>query len=88
MGSYEIQWTHSAEQDLRKIHRRQIPRIVRAIESLANDPFPSRYRKLRGAERLYRIRIGDYRVIYQVDAEAKTMIIYYIRHRREAYRRL
>jgi len=88
MGSYEIRWTHSAERDLRKVGRQQIPRIVRAIESLANDPVPSHGRKLRGAERLCRIRIRDHRVIYQVDVEAKTVIIYYVRHRREAYRRL
>ncbi|MEA1999560.1 MAG: type II toxin-antitoxin system RelE/ParE family toxin [Euryarchaeota archaeon] len=40
------------------------------------------------AERDYRIRVGDYRVIYQLDTETKIVIIYHVRHRREAYRKL
>lgn len=88
MDSYEIQWKQSAERDLRNLDRQQIPRIVRAIELLADNPFPHQSHKLRGTEQLYRIRIGNYRVIYQVDTEAKTVVIYYIRHRREVYRGL
>ncbi len=88
MVSFEIQWKRSAERDLRNIDKQYIPRIVKTIESLAANPFPFQYCKLRGTERLYRIRVGDYRVIYQVDNEAKIVIIYYIRHRREAYRLL
>lgn len=48
MDSYEIQWKRSAEQDLRNIDRQQIPRIVKAVESLADSPFPPQCRKLRG----------------------------------------
>ena len=88
MGSFEIQWKRSAERDLRNVDRQHIPRIVKTIEALADDPFPYQYCKLQGTERLYRIRVGDYRAIYQVDTEAKVVIIYYIRHRREAYRGL
>ena len=88
MDSYEIQWKHSAERDLRNLDRQQISRVVEAIESLVGSPFPSQCRKLRGAEHLYRIRVGDYRVVYQVETEARTVIIYYVRHRKEAYRRL
>lgn len=88
MGSFEIQWKRSAERDLRNIDKQYIPRIFKKIESLAVNPFPSQYCKLRGTERLYRIRVGDYRVIYHVDTETKTVIIYYVRHRKEAYRGL
>ena len=86
MGSYEVQWKGSAERDLRNIDLQQIPRIVQAIESLVDNPFPSQCRKLRGSERDYRIRVGDYRVVYQVDTKTKLVTIYYVRHRREAYR--
>lgn len=75
MDSYEIQWKRSAERDLRSIDPTQLARIVSAVESLADNPFPPQQRKLRGSERDYRIRVGDYRVIYQVDNEAKTVII-------------
>ncbi|RLJ00215.1 MAG: type II toxin-antitoxin system RelE/ParE family toxin [Candidatus Aenigmatarchaeota archaeon] len=87
MDSYEIRWKRSAERDLRNIDPQQIPRIIRAIESLAGNPFPPQYRKLRGSEQNYRIRVGNYRVIYQVDTRTRIVTIYHVRHRREAYRR-
>lgn len=87
MDSYEIRWKNSAEQDLRKISSAQIPQIIKAIESMVNNPFPPQHRKLRGSERDYRIRVGDYRVIYQVESKTKVIVIYHVRHRREAYRK-
>ena len=87
MASYEIQWKHSAEKDLRGIDRQFISRILEAVDSLSNDPFPSQHRKLQGSESSYRIRIGDYRVIYQVDIENKIIVIYHVRHRKDIYRK-
>jgi len=87
MASYEIQWKHSAEKDLRGIDRQFITRILEAIDSLSDDPFPAHHRKLLGSESSYRIRIGDYRVIYQVDLENKIIIIYHVRHRKDIYRK-
>jgi mRNA-degrading endonuclease RelE of RelBE toxin-antitoxin system len=55
MGSYEIRWKSSAAHDLHSIDPQQIPRIIRAIESLAANPFPSQHRKIRGSVRDYRI---------------------------------
>lgn len=86
MGSYEIQWKGSAERELRRIDVQQIARIIQAVDALADDPFPQGYRKLHGTEHEYGIRVGDYRVIYQVDVRAKVVIIYHVRHRREARR--
>jgi mRNA interferase RelE/StbE len=87
MASYKIRWKSSAERDLRNIDSQQIPRIIKAVEALADTPFPSPARKLRGSERIYRVRVGDYRVIYQVESELKAVIVYYVRHRKRAYRR-
>ncbi len=87
MASYEIQWKHSAEKDLRGIDRQYIPRIIEAIESLSDNPFPPQHCKLHGSESSYRIRIGDYRVIYQVDSEKKLVVVYHVRHRKDAYRK-
>ncbi len=61
---------------------------MKRIEGLTTDPFPRQAIKLSGTERLYRIRVGDYRIIYQVDTKAEQIIIHYIRHRREVYRAL
>jgi len=87
MDSYEIRWKNSAEQDLRKINAQQIPRIIKVVESLADDPFPPQHRKLQGSEQDYRIRVGDYRIIYQVENKTKVIVIYHVRHRKEAYRK-
>ncbi|MCK4526578.1 type II toxin-antitoxin system RelE/ParE family toxin [candidate division WOR-3 bacterium] len=87
MEFYDIQWKKSAERDLRNIDPQQIHRIIKAVESLANNPFPKNCHKLRGAKKNYRIRVGDYRVIYQVDTKTNIVTIYHIRHRRNAYRK-
>ncbi len=87
MDSYDIQWKRSAAQDLSNIDRKKISRLINAIESLAINPFPAQYRKLQGTNKLYRIRVGDYRIIYQVDTNKNFLTIYYVRHRREAYRK-
>ena len=87
MALFKINWKSSSERDLRKIDKQYIPRIVDAIESLANNPFPSQSKKLKDSESGFRLRIGDYRIIYQVDSEKKEIIIYHLRHRKDAYRR-
>jgi mRNA interferase RelE/StbE len=86
MASYEIEWKGSAERELRGIDRQYIPRILEAVETLAKNPFPLQSNKLRGGELSYRLRAGDYRVIYQVDLEKRRIDIYHVRHRKEAYR--
>jgi mRNA interferase RelE/StbE len=87
MGSFKIDWKVSSEHDLRKVDRQYMPRILNAIESLADNPFPVQSKKLRDAESSYRLRIGDFRVIYQVDTQNRVVIIYHIRHRKDAYRK-
>ena len=87
MALYKINWKSSSEHDLRKIDKQYIPRILDAIESLADNPFPSQSKKLKDSESGFRLRIGDYRIIYQVDSEKKEIIIYHLRHRKDAYRR-
>lgn len=57
MASYEIRWKHSVEKDLRGIDRQFISRILKAIDALSDEPFPSQHRKLHGSESSYRIRI-------------------------------
>lgn len=87
MDSYKIEWKHSAEKELKDIDKLYIPRILEAVEALADNPSPLQHRKLLGVESSYRIRVGDYRVIYQFDAQNKRVVIYHVRHRREAYRK-
>ncbi len=85
MEYYRILLKKSVSKDLKKIDSSQIPRIIEAIKELAVNPFSSNARKLRSTENFYRLRVGDYRVVYQIDFKDKTIIVHYIRHRRSAY---
>ncbi|MFQ6084123.1 MAG: type II toxin-antitoxin system RelE/ParE family toxin [Candidatus Aminicenantia bacterium] len=86
MGSFKVKLKPSAEKDLRKISPDRLEILRREIDKLADNPFPHKCRKLSGTEGLLRHRIGDYRIIYEVNIKKKIVIIYYIRHRKEAYR--
>jgi len=90
MGSskYRIVVRPAAERDLRGIDPQAIPRISEAIDTLASQPFSPDHRKLKATEHQYRVRVGDYRIIYEVDTDADVIIIHHIRHRRIVYRGL
>ena len=85
MDSYSIEWRRSAAQKLKKLPREVVGRILKAVEQLSTEPYPSGVRKLVGAEHTYRIRAGDYRIIYSVSVMASALIIEIIRvgHRRD-----
>ena len=88
MASYSLQFRPSVEKDFRALPKSVTKQIWRRLDLLAADPMQSGSVKLSGAEALYRIRIGDYRVIYGVDHRSKTVLVHYIRHRKDAYRTL
>lgn len=83
---YEITYARSALKSLRKIERGTAQRIIRAIDSLATDPRPQGCTRIKGGAGELRIRVGDYRVVYEViDAEVVILVLN-IGHRREVYR--
>ncbi len=88
MRKFEVLFKPSVEKDLRRLPQLVLGRVLERIEALAQDPFPPRRVKLTGAEHLFRIRVGHYRIIYEADATTGKVIIHYVRHRREAYRNL
>ena len=69
MESYAITWRKSTKKDLRKIPEGDVLEILAAIEALAEKPFPIGSMKLSGTQDVYRIRLGKYRVIYDVKGE-------------------
>lgn len=85
MSLYKIELKNSIENDLKKIDKQYLPKIFDAIESLSNNPFHIQSKKLQDAKSSYRLRIGDYRIIYQINHEVKTITIIYIRHRKDSY---
>ena len=88
MPKFEILLKPAVEKDLRKFPSSVVRHVFAAIEQLADTPCVPPDRKLAGTERTWRHRIGDYRVIYELDLSSATVIIHYVRHRREVYRRL
>lgn len=61
-------------------------RIAATIDALAGDPRPSGCRKLAGTDRLYRVRVGDYRVVYEIHDDRLLVLVIKLGHRREVYR--
>jgi mRNA interferase RelE/StbE len=88
MASFNVSFKPSLQKDFRRLSPQFLPRILERIEQLQAEPFPHQAIKLSGADRLYRIRVGDYRIIYEVDTAAQQVTIHYVRHRREVYRNL
>ena len=86
MGSFNVIFRPSVEKDLRSLPPKTYSRILKAIESLAVEPLPSGVKKLEAASRTFRIRVGEYRIVYEFDAKEKTVLIHYVRHRSAAYR--
>ena len=86
MVAYELTFARSARKELERLSQPLRMRVFRRIESLATNPRPAGCRKLEGAEDLWRIRIGDYRVIYSVDDKRRLVDISAVRHRSDVYR--
>lgn len=86
MASFNLHWRASTKKDLRGIPRDDVARIVTAATNLADDPLPHGSQKLAGSERTYRIRVGDYRIVYEFVRDAKLVEIQRVRHRKDVYR--
>jgi mRNA interferase RelE/StbE len=86
MGFYKLVWKPSARKELRKLPREAITRVVELVESLAVNPHPPGSLKLSGTEHAYRVRTGDYRVVYEVQGGELIVHIIRVGHRREVYR--
>jgi mRNA interferase RelE/StbE len=85
VAKYVVETKPSARRELENLSDILIARLVPKIEGLAANPRPSGCRKLRGYKDLWRIRIGDYRVVYIIDDDRKTVSVTRIAHRRDVY---
>ena len=83
---YELLIERTAERDLKSLPATLFDRIIPRIKALAEIPRPSGCHKLSGSKNDWRIRIGDYRVLYEIDDARKRVRIFRVRHRREVYR--
>ena len=84
--AFRIEWKKSTRKDIRKLPAKTVNEVLEAVEALAVNPFPHGVEKLSGSEHAYRIRLGDYRVVYEVVRETKLVEIQRVRHRKDVYR--
>jgi len=87
VGKYTVALTSSATRELDKLPSQLVSRVFRRLENPATDPRPRGCKKMQGGDREWRIRIGDYRVVYTID-DAKLLVEgTRVRHRSAAYGR-
>lgn len=86
MESYRIEWRRSTKKDLRKIPPQDVARIVDRVNALAEEPIPDGAKKLSGSENAFRIRVGDYRILYEIYGNLLIIEVIKIGHRRDVYR--
>jgi mRNA interferase RelE/StbE len=85
VNSYRVSLTTSAERELHSLPANVISRIVQRLERLTTAPRPPGCRKLAGGDNEWRVRVGDYRIVYEIDDSARIIDVTRIAHRREVY---
>ena len=83
---FRIEYTKGARKDLGRLDQAIKDRIGAAIDALGLEPHPPGSRKMVGSEALYRVRVGNYRVIYEIQNKILTVFIIKIGHRKDIYR--
>ena len=87
MARYELSVRQSVRKDVERIPRKDLTRILDKIEALRDEPRPPGSVKLSGRE-YYRIRQGDYRIVYEVQDEVLIIVLIKVGHRRGVYKKL
>ena len=85
MASYVVEVKPSAREELEDLPNNVLARAVRKMESLAQNPRPAGCKKLKGYRDLWRVRVGDWRILYIIDDSAKLVSVTRVAHRREVY---
>ena len=83
--TYQVEFTRAADRDIRRLERDVLRRIKQKTQALADNPRPDGVVKLQGGEKTYRVRVGDYRILYELEDEAFLVLVVRVAHRREVY---
>lgn len=86
MNNYGVEFTESAQKELRKLPKSTALRILKAIDRLSADPRKGSVRPMVGSTS-WRLRVGNYRVVYDIQDDKLIVLIVRVRHRRGAYRK-
>ena len=84
--AYAIEFVPSARRELRKLPREVQLKLKERIDSLSSDPRPRGSKKLKGSDELWRVRVSDYRIVYEVRDKVLLVLVVRVAHRREVYR--
>jgi len=87
VGSYSVEVKPAARKELEALPDSVLVRVLQRMESLRDSPRPAGFKKLRGYKDQWRVRVGDWRVVYIIDDGAKLVSVTRIAHRREVYER-
>ncbi len=85
MEFYKVNFVKSVKKDFKKIRKLEVAKILDAIDELAKNPRSSKSKKLKG-EKLYRLRVGNYRVIYDIQDNVMLIFVIKLGHRSDIYR--
>lgn len=90
MALYRVEFTKSAQKEFDKLPEKVQSKTIEALHLLSLHPYSDllKIKKLKGAEALYRIRLGDYRVVYEIRNDRLVVVVIKIGHRREVYKNL
>jgi len=84
--AYQVRFKSSAAEAIRKLPKSQQRRVIAKVEALAETPHPPGSKKLHGSDDLFRIRVGDYRIIYAVLDQKLLILVVRVGHRKDVYR--
>jgi len=85
VNSYAVELKPSARKELESLPNTALSRVIRKIESLALDPRPAGCKKLKGYKDLWRVRIGDWRIVYIIDDAVRSVSVTRVAHRSKVY---
>lgn len=86
--AYKIEFTEEAADQVEGLPKKITSQVIRKIEALATEPRPTQARRLTEHEHLYRVRSGDYRILYQIEDTKLLVLVVKVGNRRDVYRRV
>lgn len=87
MANYSVEIARSAEKVLLKLPKQAVVKIMKRIVNLSSEPYPPDCRKLSGEDNVFRIRVGNYRIIYEIFEKKVVIVVLKVGHRKDIYRR-
>jgi mRNA interferase RelE/StbE len=85
---FTVEWAKGTKKDLQAINKGDVAKIFAAVDLLRTNPRPAKMKRLVASENQFRVRVGDYRIIYQVEDSRLVILVIRIAHRRDVYRNL